>query len=64
MIKVGQRLPMLYEQKGRILKKSGRNNDAIPVFKLALAELEKLPSGRRNTLAMQELRASILVEVK
>ena len=55
MIKEGQRLPILYEQKGRILKKSGRNNDAIPVFKLALIEREKLPLGGRNTLAMQEL---------
>jgi uncharacterized protein (DUF2336 family) len=37
------------------LQRAGRPEDARAAAKLALAEIEKLPAARRNTLALKTL---------
>jgi tetratricopeptide (TPR) repeat protein len=55
MITRGQGLAVLYEQKASVLQRAGRPEDARAAAKLALAEIEKLPAARRNTLALKTL---------
>lgn len=53
MIEQGQRLHVLYQQKGGILQTANRHDEAVQAYKMAVNEIDKLPIKRRNTQAMQ-----------
>ncbi len=60
LINIGQRLPVLYEQKGRILEMDGRADEAEQAYRRALAEWNRLPIGRRHSPAMLSLRDRLM----
>lgn len=64
LIAQGQRLPELYELKGRVLHNAGRDDEALYSYQLALVKLDQLPLARRNTDAMKTLRSSIVAAME
>lgn len=64
MIAQGRRLPVLYQQKSKILLLAGRSEEGKQAKRKALAELDKLPDMRRNTPAMQSLRKDLMVNTR
>ena len=56
--------PYLLYRKGLILKAMGRPQPSIQVFQAALNELDKLPQTRKNTRAVESLKAALLSEIR
>ncbi|UUZ52195.1 hypothetical protein LP419_21475 [Massilia sp. H-1] len=60
MILQGQGLPELYLRKARVLRAADRQASAQEAVREGLASIEQIPAARRETAAMQQLRADLL----
>ena len=60
MIVQGQGLPELYLRKARILLAAERQATAHKAAQMGLASIEQIPAARRETPAMNQLRAELL----
>jgi tetratricopeptide (TPR) repeat protein len=63
MLASNARTPYLLYRKGLILKAMGSPQPSMQVFHAALNELDKLPEIRRNTSAVESLKAALLSEI-
>ncbi len=59
MIESGQRLAILYERKAHILEQSGNPIEAKANYQQAMAELQKIPQGRRGSPLMLSLQQTL-----
>lgn len=60
MILQGQGLPELYLRKANVLRAAERQAAAQEAVREGLASIEQIPAARRETAAMQQLRADLL----
>jgi len=59
MLASGQRIPQLLYKKAQTLQALQRGDEARQTLQAALAEIARLPEGRRTTPALLELKAAI-----